>query len=696
MATPAHNVSPPTIDKIPPPPREFGKDGGKFYRYYDNMAEEVDEDLTKGLKEQLDGLLIFTNAILLQLALGKNVSLPEDSIAPSKTFAPAAGVVTVNVLFSLSLTFALISSFVAVLGRQWLIYYRKRSGAGPDHQRWEQLRRFLGAKVWSLELILDDLLPLLLQAGLLTFCIAFTVYLQILNVKVSNFVAIALYTSLAVFVCSAVGAAWDPFCPFQSPLSHFLSWLLPKIKLLQQQILHTPDIPQLILGPRRPRPRPDATVPIVPLPAGASSIPGLGIYFEMVNIVLMDTYNTVLEVMEGREPVLQVIAAKRVACTSDDPETLLITMTNLLTINDRRSLQQLWSDQNFRDRLLELCKTAYDRTLEWQGRDKTELARASALFYRACLSHILMSVRNYYDSAIEQDLWTICERDVATADTRWLFGQSITEFPPSLIDASLSWWLIQSFVNNTSWSWIIVRVTDYSEALAKPRWRLLSLIINAVITENRYYVDQIEPYNALPLGLNPLGCAHLLSGILECATKLIASAEADVNVGSEERLTLIRVMEMYLREAKRNKGDEGDQNEDDGKAREDKEITERILPLWQSSRIVLLLEDVWGFGVKDYTCNENRTLLDSLDPLIRQLEDRFLHSDNSTPPGGGTIVELRHFFNNFSSDVKKVSERVSQRVIPQAPGQEAAQASASEDAQPRLALDRVGTPAARP
>lgn len=63
MATPAHNVAPPPIDKILPPPREFGKDGGKFYRCYDNMAEEVDEDLTKGLKEQLDGLLTFVSPI---------------------------------------------------------------------------------------------------------------------------------------------------------------------------------------------------------------------------------------------------------------------------------------------------------------------------------------------------------------------------------------------------------------------------------------------------------------------------------------------------------------------------------------------------------------------------------------------------------------------------------------------------------
>lgn len=41
------------------PPHEFGQDGGKFYRCYDAFAQEIDEDMTMGLKEQLDGLLVF-------------------------------------------------------------------------------------------------------------------------------------------------------------------------------------------------------------------------------------------------------------------------------------------------------------------------------------------------------------------------------------------------------------------------------------------------------------------------------------------------------------------------------------------------------------------------------------------------------------------------------------------------------------
>ncbi|KAG8915551.1 hypothetical protein FRC00_003000 [Tulasnella sp. 408] len=254
------NHTPPNalILEVPEPPEEFGQDGGKFYKAYDAIAEEIDDDMTKSLKEQLDGMLIFAglfagvnsaflaltlplmsadpvddtnallaqnNAILMQLASGRNDSAPLDSPVPSKSFAPSGAVLSVNVLFALSLAFAIVSSFLAVLGRQWLVYYRKRSGGGPDRQRWEQLKRFLGAERWGLELVLDDILPSLLQTGLIIFCISLVIYLNSLNSTLSFVVGIPLCLALAFFIGSAMCTMWDRFCPFHSPLSHFLQWV---------------------------------------------------------------------------------------------------------------------------------------------------------------------------------------------------------------------------------------------------------------------------------------------------------------------------------------------------------------------------------------------------------------------------------------------------------------------------------------
>ena len=47
---------------IPEIPKQFGEDGGHFYRYYDTLADEIDEDMVKSLKAQLDGILIFVRA----------------------------------------------------------------------------------------------------------------------------------------------------------------------------------------------------------------------------------------------------------------------------------------------------------------------------------------------------------------------------------------------------------------------------------------------------------------------------------------------------------------------------------------------------------------------------------------------------------------------------------------------------------
>lgn len=61
MATLAREQPTVIVSEAVEPPHEFGQDGGKFYRCYDAFAQEIDEDMTMGLKEQLDGLLVFVS-----------------------------------------------------------------------------------------------------------------------------------------------------------------------------------------------------------------------------------------------------------------------------------------------------------------------------------------------------------------------------------------------------------------------------------------------------------------------------------------------------------------------------------------------------------------------------------------------------------------------------------------------------------
>ncbi|KAG8894556.1 hypothetical protein FRC00_008768, partial [Tulasnella sp. 408] len=239
---------------MPDPPDEFGQDGGNFYRAYDALAVEIDDDMTTSLREQLDGMLLFAglfagvntaflaltipllsadpaddtnallNSILMQITSSGSRTETGNSEPPSTKFSPARNIIAINALFGLSLALAIISSFLAVLGRQWLVYYRKRRGGGPDQQRWEQLKRRLGAQRWQLELILDDVLPSVLQVGLFIFCISLVMYLHHLSPAISIIVGLPLYSGLAIFALGSICTLWDKFCPFHSPLSHLMYW----------------------------------------------------------------------------------------------------------------------------------------------------------------------------------------------------------------------------------------------------------------------------------------------------------------------------------------------------------------------------------------------------------------------------------------------------------------------------------------
>ncbi|KAG8969834.1 hypothetical protein FRC05_000811 [Tulasnella sp. 425] len=553
MTTPAvdiHNLG--VKFECPVPPQEFGQDGGEFLRRYDALADEIDDDLVKVLKEQLDGLLIFAglfagvnsaflaltlplmspdpaddtnallrenNAILLQLALGRNDSLPSAQALPSETFSPAGKVLTVNVLFSVSLTLALISSFVAVLGRQWLVYYRKRSGGGPDRQRWEQLKRFLGAERWGLEWALDDFLPSILQIGLIIFCISLTIYLSTLHPTLSNVVGTFMCTGVAVLIITALLATWDKFCPFQSPLSHFISvsagptwkvlcqvsellvivFLVPPIVLIlvvwdllitmkwvlrsiirycfagQSEVSWSdlrldmeiiPVIIDLLLE------APDFLVHL------ASSVRSLSIRFASF-------VRSASQVRPGKKKEedpgkLQTFAIKRAICTSDDALTQLHGVSNILAISDSHLLDILATDDEFTTRLSELWRGSYSRTLQLRGRDQLELATRIQCLYRAALAHVLLSFS-------EADDWERIYNLMLPSDSG---SEEQRMLPPSDLVQNLHSNMTNAYLSCISFDWTFayrklpgvnsLPPPSSMNVLLNPTWRCISIVLSVI------------------------------------------------------------------------------------------------------------------------------------------------------------------------------------------------------------------------
>ncbi|KAG8921317.1 hypothetical protein FRC01_000313 [Tulasnella sp. 417] len=381
-ATAPNPFNPPIFD-VPEPPQEFGQDGGRFYRCYDAIADEID-DMTQGLKEQLDGMLIFAglfagvnsaflaltlpllsadpsddtnallaqnNAILMQLLMGRNDSVPANPVLPSTGFSPSHDIFTINTLFSLSLAFAIISSFLAMLGRQWLVYYRKRGGGGPDARRWTQLKRYLGAERWGLEPILDDVLPSLLQIGLIIFCASLILYLRRLSPAISLIVGIPMYLGLAFFVGSGLCIIWDKFCPFHSPLSHLillaargLPWIRGTARFMMAFLKQNDEWKyNYRYEVRRFRSQ------VLHLPFAA--------WFHILR--------------KGREEEtlasLQAVALHRTISTSDDSIVLLTAAANVPAIRDPVLLNQVLKDSDFENRLSNLYHNPDNMILQFRG-----------------------------------------------------------------------------------------------------------------------------------------------------------------------------------------------------------------------------------------------------------------------------------------------------------------------------------------
>ncbi|KAG8913138.1 hypothetical protein FRC00_002965 [Tulasnella sp. 408] len=362
------------LTEIPDHPKEFGDDGGHFYKCFDELAEECDETLVKNLKAQLDGILIFaglfagvnstflvftlpqlsadsaddTNALLLQIALGGNSNITSKEDLPSAKFVPSRRIYLVNVLLSVSLMLALFSSILAVFGQQWIVYYCKRAGGGPEHERWEQLRRYFGAKRWRLELVLDDLVPSLLQIGLVIFCTAFALYLGTLSQSLNRIIVWLLYVAAAIILAMAVCAAYDP-CRWM-----FFPTAMGIINAIW----------------------PNATGRQVP----AQGEP-LGLVKALI-AELPDRYRSFKSAVtrSAEHPDdLKIEALRRVMCTSEDRDALVWAAMNLQVLRDERALSSLARDQEFYDRLSTLQEAARSEAQHGRSSGRYSLIESKVL-----------------------------------------------------------------------------------------------------------------------------------------------------------------------------------------------------------------------------------------------------------------------------------------------------------------------------
>jgi hypothetical protein len=170
-----------------------------------------------------------TNALLTQLVqiglgnFSEAGSTPED---PASTWSPTASVVRIQMIAYASLSMSLLAAFAAVLGKQWIGYYKSnRYGRGSQEERGKHRQdMFDGLATWYFNTVVQSF-PVLLQISLLLFEIALGAHMWyqqpsiawvIIAITVSGF----LFYSLTAMACSI-----SPSCPFQTPMSALLRML---------------------------------------------------------------------------------------------------------------------------------------------------------------------------------------------------------------------------------------------------------------------------------------------------------------------------------------------------------------------------------------------------------------------------------------------------------------------------------------
>ncbi|KAG2135300.1 hypothetical protein DEU56DRAFT_396617, partial [Suillus clintonianus] len=240
-----------------------GKDHrSRFWGVYKRVAEEHDGEFLERYTSDMDIVLVFsglfsavstsfivamepnlnpnpsdtTNALLTQLVqigLGNLTAAGTAAAAPGSTWSPSPTTVWIQMIAYASLSMSLLAAFGAVLGKQWLGYYKSnRYGRGSQEERGKRRQEtFDGIITWYFDAVVQSF-PVLLQISLLLFGIAlganmWTEQPSIAWVIIATTVFGFLFYSLTVMACLI-----SPACPFQTPISTILRMLRIDSKII--------------------------------------------------------------------------------------------------------------------------------------------------------------------------------------------------------------------------------------------------------------------------------------------------------------------------------------------------------------------------------------------------------------------------------------------------------------------------------
>lgn len=339
---------------------------------------------------------------------------------PPTSFTPPLRAVFTNVLFALSLCSALSTTFFAIFGKQWLAFYRSLNRGGVDQQRWERLRRSLGAERWGLVPLLEFGLPGLIQSSLLFFSVGLVLFLQTMSQSLALLVLTHLLGAGFLFILTVGFSLWDVSCPYKTPLSEGVLRAPLILSAAIRLFRRLRDSDRVTSGSYNPNDEETgAPHPGVINWSAQASPPlqtinrphlGKGRWRWLVDMVMwrgqqarMNLKPRLSEFFQGidfgrkteDEGFLQVESIKRVIDISEDPIALYHAALNLRPITDS-NLLKLVCDNESTTRGLRRCYLEALEELEEKGFPDAKLLRQTLAFGTAFF-HVLLSAASFDD-----------------------------------------------------------------------------------------------------------------------------------------------------------------------------------------------------------------------------------------------------------------------------------------------------------
>jgi hypothetical protein len=137
-------------------------------------------------------------------------------------------VVVAQSLLYISLCSTLLTALLAVLRKQWVMYYSAAGERGTiEAHGLERQHKFDGLRKWKFEMLMQ-MFPLLLQLGLLLFAAALSVYLWTIHFSLAIIILCFTTFGFTSYVLLLISSLVSLDSPFQTPLSLLVALVIPR------------------------------------------------------------------------------------------------------------------------------------------------------------------------------------------------------------------------------------------------------------------------------------------------------------------------------------------------------------------------------------------------------------------------------------------------------------------------------------